>query len=166
LKMEDLYIERGTPDVILKIYRRVLDMSPKNYLITFLYARLCLRLEMIDEAIDMLDTLIMDGIDFNGLHRAMAEAYVHRGETSKAVEEFKRAFPMEKVYIPFSCDKCNVSKEYWQDFCPNCFSWNTINVKEEDFLKSISGDSSELKFMYETDEWDKEETMEGENRYA
>ncbi|MCX8111049.1 MAG: tetratricopeptide repeat protein, partial [Syntrophorhabdaceae bacterium] len=58
LKMEDLYIDRGDPGVILKIYRRIMDMSPKNRLITFLYARLCLRLEMIDEAIDMLNTLI------------------------------------------------------------------------------------------------------------
>ncbi|HOV89914.1 MAG TPA: tetratricopeptide repeat protein [Syntrophorhabdaceae bacterium] len=166
LKMEDLYIQRGDPEVILKIYRRILDMSPKNYLITFLYARLCLRLEMIDEAIDMLNSLIADGIDFSGLHRAMAEAYIHRAEISKAVEEFKKAFPIEKVYIPFRCDNCHASMEYWQDFCPDCFRWNTINVQTDDFLKSVSKDSSELKLIYETNEWEKEEPMEGENRYV
>jgi tetratricopeptide (TPR) repeat protein len=40
LKMEDLYINRGDPGAILKIYQRVLDLSPKDHLITFLYARL------------------------------------------------------------------------------------------------------------------------------
>ncbi|HOJ71373.1 MAG TPA: tetratricopeptide repeat protein [Syntrophorhabdaceae bacterium] len=165
LKMEDLYIDRGDPGVILKIYRRIMDMSPKNRLITFLYARLCLRLEMIDEAIDMLNALIVEGIDFGGLHRAMAEAYIHRGEIAKAVEEFRRAFPIEKVYIPFRCDNCNSSKEEWQDFCTTCFSWNTINVRTEDFLKSVSGDSSELRVIYEMNEWDKEETIEDEQGY-
>jgi len=37
LKMEDLYIDRGDPGVILKIYRRVLDVSPEDHLISFLY---------------------------------------------------------------------------------------------------------------------------------
>ncbi len=99
LKMEDLYIDRGDPEVILKIYRRVLDVSPDDHLISFLYARLCLRLEMIDEAIDTLNSLMAEGEDFKGLHRAMAEAYIHRGELENAVEEFKGAFPMRSRYI-------------------------------------------------------------------
>ncbi len=74
LKMEDLYINRGDPGAILKIYQRVLELSTKDHLILFLYARLCLRLEMIDEAIDTLNTLIAEGEEFRGLHRAMAEA--------------------------------------------------------------------------------------------
>jgi tetratricopeptide (TPR) repeat protein len=95
LKMEDLYINRGDPGAILKIYQRVLDLSPKDRLISFLYARLCLRLEMIDEALDMLNVLMSEGEEFRGLHRAMAEAYIHRGETENAVVEFRKAFPIE-----------------------------------------------------------------------
>ncbi len=132
-KMEDLYIARGDPGVILKIYRRILDISPKNNLIEFLYARLCLRLEMIDEAIDMLNTLEAEGVDFKGLHKAMAEAYVHRGQMDKAVEEFRHAFPAEHVYIPFRCDNCRAKKVEWGDFCDNCFSWNTIDVRKGRF---------------------------------
>ncbi|MCX7965849.1 MAG: tetratricopeptide repeat protein [Syntrophorhabdaceae bacterium] len=163
LKMEDLYIERGDPGVILKIYRRIMDISPKNRLIIFLYARLCLRLEMIDETIDMLNSLIADGVDFQGLHRAMAEAYIHRGEMKKAVDEFRRAFPIEKVYIPFACDICNSKKEEWEDFCANCFSWNTINVRTDEFLKSNIKDTTDIKAIYEMSEWDREE-QEEENR--
>lgn len=149
-KMEDLYIDRGDPGVILKIYRRILDISPKNNLIEFLYARLCLRLEMIDEAIEMLTTLEAEGVDFKGLHKAMAEAYVHRGQMDKAVEEFKYAFPAEHVYIPFRCDNCQAKKVEWGDFCDNCFSWNTINVRKEDFLR---GESAELQALYESEDW-------------
>ncbi len=149
-KMEDLYIARGDPGVILKIYRRILDISPKNNLIEFLYARLCLRLEMIDEAIDMLNTLEAEGVDFKGLHKAMAEAYVHRGQMDKAVEEFRHAFPAEHVYIPFRCDNCRAKKVEWGDFCDNCFSWNTIDVRKEDFLR---GESTELQALYESEDW-------------
>ena len=155
LKMEDLYIDRGDPEVILKIYRRVLDVSPDDHLVSFLYARLCLRLEMIDEAIDTLNSLIAEGEDFKGLHRAMAEAYVHRGELENAVEEFKAAFPMdEKVYIPFVCTKCNAIKEEWSHYCESCYSWNTINVKKDDFLH---GDVTELRTLYSEAEWTRSE---------
>ena len=149
-KMEDLYIDRGDPGVILKIYRRILDISPKNNLIEFLYARLCLRLEMIDEAIDTLNTLESEGVDFKGLHKAMAEAYIHRGQMEKAVEEFKYAFPAEHVYIPFRCDNCQSKKVEWGDFCDNCYSWNTINVRKEDFLRV---ESTELRALYESEDW-------------
>jgi tetratricopeptide (TPR) repeat protein len=150
LKMEDLYIDRGDPGVILKIYTRILDISPKDHLIMFLYARLCLRLEMIDEAIEMLNTLIAEGKDFGGLHRAIAEAYIHRGELEKAVEEFRHAFPMNNVYIPFGCDNCQARKDAWVEFCENCYSWNTVNVKREEFLWS---DSKELQRLYQEENW-------------
>jgi lipopolysaccharide biosynthesis regulator YciM len=156
LKMEDLYIDRGDPGVILKIYRRVLDVSPEDHLISFLYARLCLRLEMIDEAIDTLNTLMAEGEDFKGLHRAMAEACIHRGELEEAVEEFRSAFPMEQqVYIPFVCTKCQAIKEEWSDFCESCYSWNTINVKKEEFLHA---DMNELRMLYDEAEWTRGES--------
>jgi predicted Zn-dependent protease len=151
LKMEDLYIDRGDPGIILKIYRRILDLSPKNHLTSFLYARLCLRLEMIDEAIDTLDLLLEEGQEFSGLHRAMAEAYIHRGMMDKAVEEFRVAFPMKQIYIPFVCNNCQSTKEEWMDFCESCLSWNTIGVKKEEFF--LTG-PQEIKMLSEREDWD------------
>lgn len=145
-EMEELYIDRRDPGVILKIYRRILDVSPKNYIILFLYARLCLRLEMIDEAIETLNTLFAEGQSFSGLHRAMAEAYIHHGELAEAVDEFKKAFPMEKAYIPFRCDTCQASYEQWVPFCESCNSWGTVNVKTEEFLPV---ETAELRVLYE-----------------
>jgi Tfp pilus assembly protein PilF len=148
LKMEDLYIARGEPGVILKIYRKILDMAPGNRFIMFLYAKLCLRLEMIDEAMDMLNTLLASEGEFPGLHRAMAEAYIHRGELESAVEEFRKAFPIERVYVPFFCSKCQSVKEDWQDFCESCFSWNTITVKQDGLFQEEGPD---LRVLYEQD---------------
>ena len=136
--------------MILKIYRRVLDLSPKDHLTSFLYARLCLRLEMIDEAIDTLNLLLGEGQEFRGLHRAMAEAYIHRGTMDRAVEEFRTAFPMKHIYIPFTCNNCQSVKEEWSDFCESCLSWNTISVKREEFL---STDSAEIRMLSEREDW-------------
>lgn len=148
LKMEDLYIARGEPGVILKIYRKILDMAPGNRFIMFLYAKLCLRLEMIDEAMDMLNTLSASEGEFPGLHRAMAEAHIHRGELENAVDEFRKAFPIERVYVPFVCSKCQSVKEDWQDFCESCFSWNTVTVKQEGLFQE---ESSDLRVLYGQD---------------
>jgi Tfp pilus assembly protein PilF len=148
LKMEDLYIARGEPGVILKIYRKILDMAPGNRFIMFLYAKLCLRLEMIDEAMDLLNTLLASEGEFPGLHRAMAEAYIHRGEQESAVEEFRKAFPIERVYVPFFCAKCQSVKEDWQDFCESCFSWNTVTLKQEGLFQEEGPD---FRVLYEQD---------------
>lgn len=159
LKMEDLYINRGDPGVILKIYWRILDAIPRSNVIAFLYARLCLRLEMIDEAMDMLKSLLAEGQDFSGLHRALAEACLHRGEAGEAIEEFKKAYPMDRSYIPFRCDNCQAFYNEWSDFCTACYSWNTINVRNEDFLVP---DSPEIREIYEREGLSGDTETEGE----
>jgi hypothetical protein len=60
---------------------------------------------MIDEAIDVLKTLLAEEKEFRGLHRAMAEAYIHRGKFEDAVtrmrsRNFRRLFPWaRRIYL-------------------------------------------------------------------
>jgi lipopolysaccharide biosynthesis regulator YciM len=141
-KMEDFYIERGDPAVILKIYRRLLDVSPKNEMISLLYARLLLRLEMIDEALEVLNTVSARGATFPALHRALAEAYLHRGDVETAIKEMRKALPKRDLYISFFCTNCSDEKEEWTAFCERCGRWNTINLKgplepPETFLEGL-----------------------------
>jgi lipopolysaccharide biosynthesis regulator YciM len=147
-KMEELYLSKQEPAVILKIYRRLLEVAPKNQFLIFLYARLCLKLEMIDEAIDLLNTLLAEEKEFRGLHRAMAEAYIHRGEYAEAAREISKAFPMSDVYIPFYCEKCHAVKDEWSDFCESCYSWNTVNIRQEGLFRK---EAEELQLLYEQD---------------
>lgn len=144
-KMEDLYIGRREPGVILKIYRRILEVSPKDRLISFLYALLCLRLEMIGEAMDMLNQLQYEGLNIPGLYRAMAEVHIHRGDLKQAVENFSKACPSGDLFIPFMCSNCQAPKKEWMSFCDTCYSWNTINVKKDEF---VFEESQEFKKLY------------------
>ncbi|MGD0230884.1 MAG: tetratricopeptide repeat protein [Syntrophorhabdales bacterium] len=150
-QMEDLYIGRGEPGVILKIYRRLLEVTPRNQLLMFLYARLCLKLEMIDEAIDLLKTLLAEEKEFRGLHRAMAEAYIHRGKFEDAAREFTKAFASDQVYMPLYCGKCQGVKEEWADFCETCSNWNTIDVRQEGLFQQ---DAETLRVLYEQESWE------------
>jgi tetratricopeptide (TPR) repeat protein len=145
-KMEEFYIEKGEPGVVLKIYRRLIEVAPRNQFLIFLYARLCLKLEMIDEAIEILKSLMVEEKEFQGLHRAMAEAYVHRGEYADAAREFGRAFPMTKAYLPFYCEKCQSVKDEWTDFCESCTSWNTVNVRQEGLFQK---EAENLRVLYQ-----------------
>jgi tetratricopeptide (TPR) repeat protein len=148
-KMEEFYIQRGEPAAVLKIYRRLIEVAPRNQFLIFLYARLCLKLEMIDEAIDLLNSLMAEEREFQGIHRAMAEAYIHRGEYGDAAKEFARAFPISKAYLPFYCEKCQSVKEEWADFCESCHSWNTVNVRQEGLFQK---EADNLRILYEHDQ--------------
>jgi tetratricopeptide (TPR) repeat protein len=148
-KMEELYIQRGEPGVVLNIYRRLIEVAPRNQFLIFLYARFCLKLEMIDEAIELLNSLMDEEKEFRGLHRAMAEAYMHRGEFGDAAKEFGKAFPISKAYVPFYCEKCQSVKEEWTDFCESCNSWNTVNIRQEGLFPK---EAEDLRLLYEHDQ--------------
>jgi tetratricopeptide (TPR) repeat protein len=148
-KMEDFHIQRGEPGVILKIYRRLIEVAPRNQLLIFLYARLCLKLEMIDEAIQLLNSLMAEEKEFEGLHRAMAEAYLHRGAYSDAAREFGKAFPITRAYLPFYCEKCQSPKTEWTGFCESCHSWNTVNIRQEGLFQK---EAEDLRMFYEHDQ--------------
>jgi tetratricopeptide (TPR) repeat protein len=145
-KLEDLYVRRGEPGVVLKIYRRLLEVAPRNQFLIFLYARLCLKLEMIDEAIELLNSLVAEEREFQGVHRAMAEAYVHRGKYREAVQEFKKAFPMTRAYLPYYCEKCQSPKDEWTAFCETCCTWNTVTIRQEGLFER---DAENLRLLYE-----------------
>jgi predicted Zn-dependent protease len=69
IRLEDLYLGRGDPNTLIRIYQRTLKMYPDNDVIAFFYAKLCLRLEMLDEALEELDSISLKRKDFPALHR-------------------------------------------------------------------------------------------------
>lgn len=68
-------------------------------MITFLYAKLCLRLEMLDEALEAVDEISLRLQDFPALHRLRAEIYLHRKDFSQAAKEFED-FRIERKLLP------------------------------------------------------------------
>jgi tetratricopeptide (TPR) repeat protein len=131
LRLEDLYLGRGDPNTLLRIYQRTLKMYPDNDVIAFFYAKLCLRLEMLDEALEELDFISLKRKDFPALHRLLAEVYLHRKDFGRAVQEFERTFELSGTsYFPFVCTHCQKESREWVAYCSQCHHWSTYTIPE------------------------------------
>ncbi len=131
LRLEDLYLGRGDPNTLLRIYQRTLKTYPNNDVIAFFYAKLCLRLEMLDEALEELDLISLKRKDFPALHRLLAEIYLHKKDFSRAAQEFEKTFELSRTsYLPFVCTRCQWESKEWVAYCPQCHHWSTYMIPE------------------------------------
>jgi tetratricopeptide (TPR) repeat protein len=133
LRLEDLYLSREDPSTLLRIYQRVIRQNPNNWVIAFFYAKLCLRLEMLDEALEIINEISLRLKDFSALHRLLAEIYLHKEDFSRAAQEFEKTFELSGTsYLPFSCSVCERGSIEWVAYCPQCHQWSTYTIKEDE----------------------------------
>jgi len=131
LRLEDLYLDREDPSTLLRIYQRVLKDHPDNWMLAFFYAKLCLRLEMLDEALEEIQTISLKQKDFPAIHRILAEIYLHKKDFSRAAQEFEKTFELSGAsYLPFVCKVCERESKEWLAYCPQCHGWSTYTIKE------------------------------------
>ncbi|MCJ7803130.1 MAG: tetratricopeptide repeat protein [Desulfobacterales bacterium] len=137
LRLEELYLSREDPSTLLRIYQRVLKHDPENWVLAFFYAKLCLRLEMLDEALEEIDEISLRVKDFPALHRLLAEIYLHKKDFSRAAQEFEKTFELSGTsYLSFFCTTCERESKEWIAYCPQCHQWSTYTIKEAE--KAIS----------------------------
>jgi tetratricopeptide (TPR) repeat protein len=130
LRLEDLYLGREDPGTLLRIYQKALRQYPAQWPIRFFYAKLCLRLEMLDEALETLEEISVGQQDFPALHRLLAEIHLHKKDFSGAAREFEKSFELSgRGYLPFYCTTCDNESQEWKAFCPQCHQWNTYKIK-------------------------------------
>jgi len=137
LRLEELYLSREDPSTLLRIYQRVLKHDPENWGLAFFYAKLCLRLEMLDEALEEINEISLRVKDFPALHRLLAEIYLHKKDFSRAAQEFEKTFELSGTsYLSFFCTTCERESKEWIAYCPQCHQWSTYTIKEAE--KAIS----------------------------
>ena len=131
LRLEELYLSREDPGTLLRIYQRLLRQHPDRWVISFFYAKLCLRLEMLEEALEAIDEITLKQKDIPALHRLLAEIYLHKKDFGRAAQEFEKTFELSGTsYLPFSCRVCERESKEWIVYCPQCQHWNTYTIKE------------------------------------
>jgi len=107
LRLEDLYLSREDPSTLFRIYQRALKHDPENWVLAFFYAKLCLRLEMLDEALEEINEISLRVRDCPALHRLLAEIYLHKKDFSRTAQEFEKTFELSGTsYLSFFCTTC------------------------------------------------------------
>jgi lipopolysaccharide biosynthesis regulator YciM len=136
LRLEELYLSREDPSTLLRIYQRAFRHDPENWVLAFFYAKLCLRLEMLDEALEEINEISLRVKDCPALHRLLAEIYLHKKDFSRAAQEFEKTFELSGTsYLSFFCTTCKRESKEWIAYCPQCHQWSTYIIKEAE--KSI-----------------------------
>jgi len=131
LRLEELYLSREDPSTLLRIYQRVLKHNPENWVLAFFYAKLCLRLEMLDEALEEINEISLRVKDLPALHRLLAEIYLHKKDFGRAAQEFEKTFELSGTsYLSFFCTTCERESKEWIAYCPQCHQWSTYTIKE------------------------------------
>ena len=142
LRLEDLYFGREDPSTLLRIYQRALKYDPENWVLAFFYAKLCLRLEMLDEALEEINEISLRVKDFPALHRLLAEIYLHKKDFGRAAQEFERTFELSGTsYLSFFCSTCDRESKEWIAYCPQCHQWSTYTIKEAEKAVAVSSPS-------------------------
>jgi lipopolysaccharide biosynthesis regulator YciM len=101
--------------------------DPGNPVLQFYLGKLYYRLEMIDEAMELLSTIDTSNTRFPDLHKLLGNLYLRRGDKQAAVEEFKKALDLRKrVLVPYYCPQCDYHTTEWSGRCPRCEQWNTF----------------------------------------
>jgi tetratricopeptide (TPR) repeat protein len=142
LRLEELYIGREDPSTLLRIYQRELKYNPDHWMIAFFYAKLCLRLEMLDEALEVIDEISLRRKDFPALHRVLAEIYLHKKDFGRAAQEFEKTFELSgSSYLSFFCTVCERESKEWVAYCPQCHRWSTYTIGGGEKTISLSSSS-------------------------
>ena len=128
-KLEDFHLQLGEPGKIIWIYKKAISINPQNPALKFYLGKLYYRLEMLDEAFDILAELESVESTMPDLYKLLGIIYERKEETEKALSEFKRALGLRKrVVVPYFCPLCDFHTYEWNGRCPRCGAWNSFTV--------------------------------------
>ncbi len=132
LRLEDLYLRQGEPGKAIEIYTQAVNWKPQDITLKFFLGKLYYRLEMVDEAFNIITSVDWGDKDLPDVHKLIGNIYLRRGSLGLAATEFKKALGFRKqIIIPYACSNCDLKTNDWSGRCPNCGKWNTFGVNLE-----------------------------------
>jgi lipopolysaccharide biosynthesis regulator YciM len=137
LRLEDYYMAAEDPATLLNFYRSRLLERGDDLMFRLFYGKLCLRLEMVEEALEQLDAVESSGVEFPHLHLLLAEAHRRRHRPEEAIREYQKALGVtSRLQIPFVCESCSGPAPEWASRCQSCGSWGTIILAGREMIRS------------------------------
>ncbi len=123
-RLEELCLKQGDPSRMVRIYQDAIQRDPKNLVLHFMYGKFCLKLEMVDEALEQFDRVESGGVQFVELSVLRGEAFHRRKNLDAAVQEFRKAVRIEG--LRYVCRRCGASTQRWEARCASCGDWDAL----------------------------------------
>lgn len=135
-RLENYFMDREDPSSLLNFFRsQALDQGD-DLMFRLFYGKLCLRLEMVDEAKEQLQAVESSGVESSQLHLLLAETYRRCREPEQAIDEYQKALGISKrLHLDFVCEKCQHITPEWNSRCPSCGEWNTTSLVDRKLIQ-------------------------------
>ena len=128
-RLEDYYMEREDPSSLLNFFRNQSLEEGEDLIFRLFYGKLCLRLEMVDDAKEQLQAVESSGVESSQVHLLLAETYRRHNELELAINEYQKALGISKrLHLNFMCEKCRHTSGEWNSRCPACGQWNSTSL--------------------------------------
>ena len=128
-RLENLYIQLEDPKSLLTFYSSAMAARSNDLVLRFFFGKLCLRLEMVDEALEHIYTVESSAPDFPQIHLLLAEAHRRRNRIEEAIEEYQKALGVDnQLSLGYVCDKCGARSLEWQSRCDSCDTWGSYSI--------------------------------------
>ncbi|PLX96996.1 MAG: hypothetical protein C0621_00965 [Desulfuromonas sp.] len=135
-RLEDLCMGAEDPESLLAFYRDNSAKRPDDLLLRFFFGKFCLRLEMVEEAMEHLQSLEGAGIDTPQLHLLLAEGHRRRHRHDDAIREYKKALGVNaRLVLGYVCDSCDEEVAEWQSRCPSCGAWGSFSLADRQTIQ-------------------------------
>ena len=126
-RLEEFFMQREDPSSLLNFFRGLVLEQGDDLMFRLFYGKLCLRLEMIDEAKEQLQAVESSGVESSQMHLLLAETYRRTREGDKAIQEYQKALGISKrLRFNFVCEACQDVSVEWNSRCSACGKWGTI----------------------------------------
>jgi tetratricopeptide (TPR) repeat protein len=134
-RLEDYFMTREDPSSLLSFYRSILLERSHDLMARLFYGKLCLRLEMVEEALDQFQAIEGSGLETRQVHLLLAETHRRRNRLSDAITEYQKALGIgQRLTLSYTCDACHNLVPEWDSRCPACGQWGTISLVDRKAL--------------------------------
>lgn len=132
-RIEDHFIEGAEPERAIETFRSLASGAERDLLPRFFLGRLYYRLEMLDEALKVLEPLATRLDASPSFHFLLGRLHDRRGDVTRAARHYQiSARQLGAHAAEFECRHCGRRFEDWSDRCDGCGSWGTVEMSFEE----------------------------------
>jgi lipopolysaccharide biosynthesis regulator YciM len=153
-RLEDLYMEAEDPATLLSFYRSAVMEKDSDLILRLFFGKLCLRLEMVDEALEQLHAIENAGVESPELHFLLAEAHRRRNRLDESIKEYQKALGENiRLRLGYVCDHCGEPTEEWESRCPECGTWGSFSLAGRGMIQNVPAPQVREIHHGERDKW-------------